>query len=217
RPVEGLQRSDVEAALAAFRGMIEQRPPAYSAVSVGGRRLYDLARRGQAVEAPVRIVEITQLELVACQPPLAKLRVECSKGTYVRSLAHDLGRALGCGAHLSGLVRLRAGGFLAHNATPLSELEERLRDGRWQAIAIPPDAAVAHLMAVQLDDASAERLSNGLPIPAEGNLDVASSMPSGTLGRVYAADGRFVAVARLVRLGERGGRLVWKPEKVFRA
>src|SRR5207248_9577987 len=124
-----------------FRGRIEQRPPAYSAVSVGGKRLYDLARRGQAVEAPLRAVEITRLVLQRWQPPVATLLVECSKGTYIRSLAHDLGAALGTGGYLSALVRLRVGPFPAEQSVPLADLEERLHAGTWQAVAIRPDEA----------------------------------------------------------------------------
>ena len=109
RPVEHLTREAVAGALEPFRGEIEQRPPPFSAVSVGGERLYARARRGEMVQAPLRRVSVTRLDLLDWQPPVAHLEVECSKGTYIRSLAHDLGRALGCGAHLSALVRLRAG------------------------------------------------------------------------------------------------------------
>ena len=101
RPVGHLTREAVAEALEAFRGEIEQRPPPFSAISVGGERLYARARRGEVVEAPLRRVSVTRLDLLDWQSPVAHLEVECSKGTYIRSLAHDLGRALGCGAHLS--------------------------------------------------------------------------------------------------------------------
>ena len=221
RPIDDLPASRIEAVLAAFRGPIQQRPPAYSAVSVGGKRLHELARRGEVAEAPLRSVEITRLDLLAWAPPVATLDVECTKGTYVRSLAHDLGQALGCGAHLSGLVRLRVGGFLAHNAVPLSDLEQRLRDGRWQAIALPPDAAVAHLPRVALDAGSAARLAHGLAVAAGAGVPpVPPDVQPGDLGRAYGPDGEFLAIVRLGRLvrQESSGYdlLVWRPEKVFR-
>ncbi|HEX2185842.1 MAG TPA: hypothetical protein VHN78_10095, partial [Chloroflexota bacterium] len=166
-----------------------------------------------SVEVPTRTVEITRLELVAWIPPLVRLHVECSKGTYVRSLAHDLGRALGCGGHLSGLVRTRVGPFRARDATPLDELEALMRAGTWQGVAIPPDAAVAHLPAVTFDHTAAQGLLDGRsvspPVPGEGER----VPPSGTLGRAYDADGRFIAI---VRLSHREDRPVWRPEKVFR-
>jgi tRNA pseudouridine55 synthase len=208
RPIEDITPQRLEAALAAFRGPLLQRPPAYSAVSVGGRRLYDLARRGHAVEAPARPVEIARLELVSWAPPEAVLEVECSKGTYVRSLAHDLGQTLGCGAHLSGLIRTRVGRFLARDAVPLEDLEATLRRVEWQGIAIPVDQALSDLPAIGLDPAAAARLTNGLPVPAGGS----DLYQVGTLGRAYGADGTFLAV---VRRGEREGRPVWRPEKVF--
>ncbi len=250
RPAAHLTEAVVRQALETFRGSILQRPPSFSAVSVGGQRLYALARRGAPVVIPPRAVTISRLELVAWRPPLADLHVECSKGTYIRSLAHDLGQALGCGAHLSALVRLRVGRFASQEATPLAELEERLRDGLWQAVSYPAEAAVAHLVTVRLDAAGAARLASGQPVPFRAPLDgetmdgqapddqtvngreaggQTTGVParerqgatplegeegpaSGTLGRAYAADGRFMAVVRLVRSGD---LLVWRPEKVL--
>lgn len=234
QPAAHLTRDVVERALVAFRGEVSQRPPAFSAVSVGGQRLYTLARRGETVVAPARTITITRLDLVSWRPPRLDLHVECSKGTYIRSLAHDLGQALGCGAHLSALVRLRVGRLLAHNATPLEELEARLREGRWQAVAAPADAAVAHLVAVHLDAPAVDRIMTGRSVPVGGMIkgtiddpgalesagraggETAEEGPSGpasgTLGRAYAPDGRLVAIVRL----EGGGELpVWRPEKVL--
>jgi tRNA pseudouridine55 synthase len=227
RPTTDLTRAAVEAALPAFRGTITQRPPPYSAISVGGRRLYALARRGEAVEAPLRTVTISRLEVVSWRPPVAALEVACSKGTYIRSLAHDLGQALGYGAHLSRLVRQRVGPFRAEDAVPLDDLLERLPTGRWQGVALPPDVAVAHLPVVRLDAPGAARLATGREVSASsgdaggyregGGTGTGEGVgvihrPSGTLGRAYAPDGRLLAI---VRLEDRGGRPVWRPEKVF--
>jgi tRNA pseudouridine55 synthase len=224
----------IEAALTEFRGTIPQRPPAYSAISVGGQRLYDLARKGQAVEAPLRTVEITRLDLERWAPPVATLSVECSKGTYIRSLAHDLGQALGVGAHLSALTRTRVGPLRLEDATPLNVLEERLRAGEWQAVSRDPAEAVAHLPAVQLDAAAVTRLGHGMtislslgvpwpgryvPLPsgegqreAQGEVGGAESLVLGTLARAIGPGGELVAIVRCVA---HDGALVCRPEKVL--
>lgn len=212
RPTDGLTRERIVAALGAFRGEIEQRPPAYSAISVGGRRLYDLARHGKPVDAPLRRVTISRLELVEWSSPVARLCVACSKGTYIRSLAHDLGQALGTGAYLSVLARLRVGGFLAHNAVPLSELEDRLRSGRWQDVALPPDAALSHLPRIELSAADGACLARGMAIPAAAvTPEPGHGIPARPHARAYAG-GAFVAI---VKPDRSDGRPVWQPVKVF--
>ena len=203
RPVTALDREQIERALARFRGRIEQQPPPYAAIRVGGRRLYQLARRGEAPPVAARRVEITRLELLAWEPPVATLEIECSKGTYIRSLAHDLGAALGCGAHLSGLVRTRVGSFEAKDAVALAELEARLRDGTWPAVAIAPDIALASLPALRLEAGAASRLAHGLAVDQPG-----MAAEEGALARAYGPDGTFLAVVR-----RRGSQ--WQPEKVF--
>jgi tRNA pseudouridine55 synthase len=209
RPVDGLARAAIEAALAHFGGETAQRPPAYSAVSGGGRRLYDLARRGEAVEAPPRRVTISALELVGWSPPVARLNVECSKGTYIRSLAHDLGAALGCGGHLSRLVRTRAGDFLADRAVPLAELEAHLQSGSWQRFAIAPGDAVRHLPAVEVAAGDLHRILNGVAVPAA--LESQAPADARGLARAYAA-GRFLGILRLVQAS---GQTYWRPEKIL--
>ena len=127
--VEPIERERVEAALGAFRGTIEQRPPAYSAMKVGGKRAYDLARRGEAVEIASRPVRIDALELTGYAWPLATLDVVCGKGTYIRSLARDIGGSLGAGGMLVSLRRLSTGPFDVSAATPLDELPGVLTAG----------------------------------------------------------------------------------------
>jgi tRNA pseudouridine55 synthase len=203
-----LTAAAIEGVLPRFRGTIGQRAPAYSAVSVGGRRLYQLARQGRPVEPPERTVEITRLELRDWQPPVVRLTVECSKGTYIRSLAHDLGQALGVGAHLSALRRTRVGHFTLDQAVPLDDLEARLREGRWQEVAVAPADAVTALPLVQLTASDAARLGHGLAVPALHHEQPAP----GTLARAYDPAGRFLAVVRFVA---HAGAPVWRPEKVF--
>jgi tRNA pseudouridine55 synthase len=124
--VSGLTRADLEAARERFTGELEQVPPMYSAVKVDGERLYKKARRGETVERPPRQVQVDAFELLDWSPPELRFRVSCSKGTYVRSLARDLGEALGVGAHLSALRRTQIGPYAAASAWSLPALEQAL-------------------------------------------------------------------------------------------
>ncbi|MGH2537660.1 MAG: tRNA pseudouridine(55) synthase TruB, partial [Candidatus Promineifilaceae bacterium] len=137
RPVD-LGRAEIEAALAAFRGPIAQRPPMYSALKLGGRPLYQLARQGLEVERPPRQVMIHSLDLLDWRPPRLELRLACSSGAYIRSLAHDLGQALGPGAHLAALRREAVGDFGLDEATQ----PDALTPAGWRADLQPPAAAV---------------------------------------------------------------------------
>ena len=119
-----ITRAEVEEALDAFRGTIEQVPPMYSAVKVDGERLYKKARRGETVDRPPRQVRVDRFELTDWSPPEVSVRIECSKGTYVRALARDLGEALGVGAHLTALRRTAIGSFLVEESWTLAALED---------------------------------------------------------------------------------------------
>ncbi|NLZ39862.1 MAG: tRNA pseudouridine(55) synthase TruB [Comamonadaceae bacterium] len=154
-------RADVEAVLARFMGAIEQLPPMHSAVKQGGRALYEYARAGVAVERRPRRVTIHRIALVAWEPPLATVDVHCSKGTYIRTLAEDIGAALGCGATLAALRRTASGPFdVADAITPdaLAALDDDARLARL----LPPDALLAGWPAVQLAEAEAARFLTGL-------------------------------------------------------
>lgn len=203
-----LTREAVAAALSPFRGTIQQRPPAFSAISVGGQRLYDLARRGQTVDVPTREVEIRTLELEAWKPPVAVVFVECTKGTYIRSLAYDLGQVLGVGAHLSGLTRTRVGSFSSGDAVPLEQLEQALREGRGVETGVSPDQAIDFLPAIKLDTEEAGRLKNGIAVQSSGAIP----HHLGTLARAYGPGDDFLAVVRLEQVH---GQPAWRPEKVF--
>ncbi len=194
-------REAVEAALAGFRGEILQVPPMYSALKRGGRKLYELARAGQQVERPPRAVTVYRLELLDWQPPFAALEVECSPGTYVRSLAHDLGQTLGCGAHLAALQRCASGRFRVEEAVPWDAFRAAMDAGDWQRYLLPPDLALADVPAVHLSAEQAARVLHGNAIPVVADV-------AGELVRAYDADGRFIAVL------ERRG-VHWKPQKVF--
>lgn len=190
-------RADVEQALAHFWGEIEQVPPMYSAIKQGGRKLYELARAGEEVERPARRVTISALTVSEWQPPEFTLEVTCSAGTYIRSLAYDLGERLGVGAHLSGLTRTASGAFTLDQAVTLDML---LSSDIWLQYLIAPQAALADWPVVQLDAAALEHLRYGRAIPAAG--------AAAGLAFAYGPDGDLLAVVE----GDGG---LWRPHKVF--
>jgi len=161
RPVES-DRTSIEAALARFRGRILQRPPAYSAIRHLGRRAHRLAREGRTVELEPRPVEFSRLELKQCDPPDLVLDIQCSSGTYIRSLAHDLGALLGCGAHLSSLRRTACGPFDEAQAVPLEALEQ---DADWRRHLLPVEAGLVDWPALEVDEAEAHLLRTGRVVP----------------------------------------------------
>lgn len=203
RPVE-VGREDVERALERFRGPILQVPPMFSALKKDGRPLYRLARRGETVDRAPRRVEIYRLDLVEWRPPDLTLEVLCSPGTYIRSLAHDLGEALGCGAYLAGLVRLASGEFRLEDAVDLEGLtRERLAE-----VLLPPDVALRRFPALHLTPAEARAIGYGQDIPDRWGLT--GQETTGLLARAYGPDGSLLAVL------EFSGRGTWHPKKVLR-
>jgi tRNA pseudouridine55 synthase len=179
-------RAEIEALLPRFTGEIEQIPPMHSALKHQGRPLYEYARAGIEIERPPRRVQIRALELVECDPPRVVLDVQCSAGTYIRTLAQDIGAALGCGAHLTELKRTAAGGFKLEQAHTLADLET-LDASQRAALLQPADCLVAHLPAVQLDTAAAEALCQGRSVAHP-------AAPAG-LVRVYTAPHAFIGLA----------------------
>lgn len=155
-----ITRAELEATLTAFRGRIEQVPPAFSAVRVDGRRAYDLARRGEVPELKAKTVEIHRLEIVSFDPPDLTLEIECGSGTYIRSLGRDIGEQLGCGAVMSALTRTRIGSFELSDAISISNLTVDFLMSRL----LPCMAAAAHLPVYLCDADEAGRLSYGLGI-----------------------------------------------------
>jgi tRNA pseudouridine55 synthase len=196
-----------QTALASFRGPIRQTPPMYSALKHHGQPLYKLARAGINVERKSRTVTVHRLELVSWQLPVAALEIECSKGTYIRSLAHDLGQALGCGAHLKSLVRTRCGIFGIEDAVSLSKLEEAFHCGEWQRFLYPVDSVLQDFDAVVVDDTAVTAMKNGQSI-AVADSHVADG--DNLYRRAYSRDGSFLGILRYVP--DKG---LWQPKKVF--
>jgi tRNA pseudouridine55 synthase len=187
-----LDEARVRAALPAFTGALEQTPPIYSALKRDGRPLYDYARAGEAVELRPRAVTVHELALVSFRGPEAvDLRVRCSKGTYVRSLAHDLGRALGVGAHVAALRRTRSGPFALAEARPLDAVLAALAPGSAAPLpVVSPADALAHLPRCEVDATGAKTLEQGKRLPwtalsgapdPEGAPRVRVLRPGGTL------------------------------------
>jgi tRNA pseudouridine55 synthase len=204
---EVIERGAVEAdaarlehALAQFRGAIDQVPPMHSALKQGGRPLYELAREGVVVERAPRRVVISELTLLERRDTLLFLRVQCSKGTYIRSLAADLGHALGTCAHLAALRRTGAGGFTIGAATPL-EVIELLDDAGRDRLLLPLKTLFAGLAEVVLDSPRASRFAQGqsTPVPAQGP------------GRCQVLDAR----GGLIGLGECGADGVLRPVRLL--
>jgi tRNA pseudouridine55 synthase len=204
-----IDRAQLESALEAFRGIIHQTPPMYSAVKHRGQPLYKLARAGITIERKNRLVKIYRLELVGWQPPVVTVEVECGKGTYIRSLAHDLGQSLGCGAHLKSLVRTRYGLFDIKAAISMPQLEEACRHGYWEYFVHPIDSVLQDLSAVVVDYATEEAIRKGSPVVIDENQEGKGS-PRQKYCRAYSADGLFLGILR--HIPDKG---VWQPKKVM--
>lgn len=197
RPV-AVSQAAAQTALATFLGEGFQVPPMYSALKHGGQPLYRLARRGLEVARGARPITLYQMELTAWQPPEAVIRLTCSAGVYVRSLAHDWGQRLGCGAHVVSLRRLAVGPFLVDEAwspaalTPATAL----------AALRPSEVAVSHLPAVQVDADAARTLCQGQTIPRQPDH------PTQAVTRAYGPAGVFLGILRVA--GDE-----WQPHKMW--
>jgi len=203
REWQWLDLEQIRRALARFLGCISQVPPMYSALKRDGRRLYELAREGIVVERPSRPINIYSLDVVDWSPPLLTLDIKCSKGTYVRSLAHDLGDVLNTGAHLAALTRLAVGDFTLDESVDLETLESAGQG--WRDWLIAPAVAVAHLPGLVLDAECVEDIGHGRSIQIDGPVE-------GERVRALAQDGRLLAI---LRPDSNAGW--WRPDKVFLA
>jgi len=202
----GITRESVATALASFLGLITQIPPMYSAIKHHGKPLYELARTGVTIERKPRPARIHSIELKDLQLPLVTLEVVCGKGTYIRSLAHDLGQMLGCGASLKNLIRMRCGIFdIADTITP-DQLKEACRTGYWASLLYPMDSILAHWQAVIVGEERERAIRNGTAVLLEAEVLV----PDGGFCRAYTQCGILLGILRFD--SEKG---MWHPEKVF--
>lgn len=203
RPVD-VSCAGLQAALAEFTGVIDQAAPVYSAVKQEGVPLYRLARRGETVTPPIRRVEIYELTLLDWNSPEATLDVVCSKGTYIRSLAHDLGERLGCGAHLTALVRTASGPFRLEDSISMADLAEALAMDRGFELLCPLERALPDMAVVTVDAEQQARIHHGQPVsasPGQAGQDLALAVsPAGE---------------PLAILSRQAGFERWQPTKVF--
>lgn len=183
KPVD-VSRERLLRVLEQFTGPQQQIPPMYSAVKIGGKKLYELARKGQSVERKPRDIVIRELELLNFDGVEAHFRVVCSKGTYVRTLCHDMGQALGCGGCLSALRRTRAGVFRLENCHSLEEIQKAREQGTHEALVQPVDSLFSGYPALTLSERETVRAKNGADI-------LRRTLADGTY-RVYGPEGEFL-------------------------
>lgn len=190
QPCYGLNLTAIEIEIPQFIGKIEQIPPSYSAIQVEGKRLYDLARQGEIVQAPVRTVEVFKIEILDWRDsdfPELDIAIACGAGTYIRAIARDLGILLNTGATLAALTRTESSGFYLENSLTFTDIENQLQTATFQTI--PPDAALQQLPSVNLPDTLAKKWCQGQKVPV--NLDVLD------LVRVYEQENRFLGVGKI--------------------
>lgn len=185
-----------------FEGEIEQVPPPYSAVKVKGEKAYDLARRGEEVELEPRLINVHSLDLLEWAPPEVVVDVHCSSGTYVRSLANDIGEKLEIGAHLVGLRRTRSGQFTLRDAVALRRLKEAFETGEWAQYLIPAAEALGDWYTITLDADLLEKVRHGHRFPAEEGVK--------GWARAISEQGDLVALLEVVEESQE-----WQPRKVF--
>ncbi len=197
RDAAGITQAQVERVLAEFRGAIEQTPPMYSALKHQGRPLYELARAGVEVERRARRVMIHSLELLAYTPGeqgRLKVRVRCSKGTYVRTLAQDIGAALGCGGHVSELRRTCSGPFSLLRSVDLDQVEQLAAQqdlARLRGLLLPVDSAIEGMATVVLPETSSYYLRQGQPV-------LAARMPTAGWVRIVDESGEFLGIGEIL-------------------
>jgi len=197
--------TDITEAVPSFLGTTEQVPPMHSAVQVGGRRLYEMARSGIDFNPPARAVDIHQIEILSYRPPVLTMCVDCGAGTYIRSLARDLGRLVGSVAHLSDLLRIRSGVFGLEDAWTFDQLAELPLADTWPVIAYHPDAVLRHLPVAILDDAGQQRWQRGQSIPVPYRR--------GQMGflRSYSVTGAWLGIGEMMAID---GVLTIHPRRV---
>jgi tRNA pseudouridine55 synthase len=201
-----LSLTHIEELLPQFMGAQMQMPPLYSAIKLQGQPAYKRMRAGEEITLEARPIEIYALHIVAWQAPLLTLDIECSKGTYIRSLAYDLGEQLGCGAHLAGLIRTRSGPFTLEKSSSLEQLADIIEQGTLPTHIFPADYAIQQYPALHLDEETSMRVLHGNTFHA----DMPALQPESDLARIYDSKGYFLAIAHWDEEEQ-----MWQPKKVF--
>lgn len=216
RSAEGITEEDVRRTAMDFIGPYSQVPPMYSALKVGGKKLCDLARAGIVVERSARQVEILSLDIEEIKLPRITMTVSCSKGTYIRTLCHDIGARLGCGACMESLLRTRSGAFLIEDSLRLGEVERLCEEGTLEEKILPVEALFQDCPGIRSKTPLLDKLlNNGNPFTEEQAeaADFTERTASGEEGiwsRLFDSSGRFIGVYEY-RLPEKK----WQPKKIF--
>jgi len=209
-PIDVTKRR-LEAGLAEFAGDIQQTPPPYSAAKIDGTRAYRLARKGTPIAPKPRTVHVYRLDLLRFATPNVEIEIECAKGTYIRSIAHDLGVALSCGAHVSKLVRTRVGPFDVDTALGSTDLPSALQDDVLESHLRPTDLGLAHLPSLTAGIEDEKDLRHGQAVEMnDRDLTPTVELSDGLLARGYAEDGRLLGILRF-----ESGTGLWRPHKIF--
>jgi tRNA pseudouridine55 synthase len=202
---------ELDEVLSEFVGEIQQRPPAYSALKIGGEAAYRLARRGDQPEMKPRPARIYRINLLTFDPPHAEIEVECGRGTYIRSLANDIGQRLGCGAHLAALERSRVGPFTVERALPMDDIVPGFADGTWREFVEPMDCGLINLPAltVPIDDENDLRHGQAVDLDTDTTARL-PECPDRLEARGYAEDGSLIGI---LLFDAASG--MWRPRKIF--
>lgn len=183
-----------------FVGLYDQTPPMYSALKVDGKKLYELAREGKTVERKARRVQIYDIQITRIEIPRIEMEISCSKGTYIRTLCHDIGKKLGCGGCMESLVRTQSGAFKIEDSYRLSVLQKKMESGELEGLLTPVDAVFSKYKKIQIGKEQENRLKNGNPFYLSNEKE---KLPDQEYVRVYDPAGNFTAIYKYVQEDDR--------------
>ena len=194
KTTEGLSQDEITRGIRQYIGEYAQIPPMYSAIKINGKKLYELAREGKTVERKPRNVTIHDIRILNIDLPRVEMEVFCSKGTYIRTLCHDIGESLGCGGCMETLLRTKAGSFSIEESLRLSEIERKRDLDLLEEVMIPVEAVFDQYPKIQIDAGLEKKLQNGNPFRLEGDTP-----EDGQKVRVYDSNGRFAAIYQYIK------------------
>lgn len=213
KSVDFLTAEDAETAVFSFLGEYGQMPPMYSALKVNGKKLYELARNGQTVERKIRRVNIADIKILEINLPRVRMAVTCSKGTYIRTLCHDIGEKLGCGGCMEELTRTRVGRFAIEDSRTLEEIEHYISEGKTEKLIVPVDEMFDGAVRGSVTDAWKSAARNGGSLPKDA-VTCQKVVLDKERVRLYDREGRFIALYRWrEETGEYGLEKMFFPEK----
>ena len=204
-----VSEKEVREVIAGFVGEQMQIPPMYSAIKVDGKRLYELAREGKSVERKARPITIHSIEVKEIALPKVRILVHCSKGTYIRTLCHDIGEKLGCGGAMEHLLRTRSGHFSLENTLTLAQIEELVKQNAIEAHILPMEEALKDYLPMYVKQEWKVKIDNGNPLPPEAFTEAVQSADK-EKRRIYNAEGIFFALYEFEEAKNR-----WIPDKIF--